>query len=201
MATKKCPNGHQYDSSIYGDNCPFCPQSGHTQVNMPGIGAPTAKTEINNNFNGNGTPGATAPTAPYYPGMPDVPGGGGGHTVIRTVGQPGSPNLDGGRKLVGLLVSYSHNPAGEVYKIYEGRNIVGRDHACDISFPMDDKMSGRHLLILYREAEGIMWANDENSSNGTYINGKFTGDRTELHTNDIIVIGSTKLVFLGVPEF
>ena len=33
-----------------------------------------------------------------------------------------------------------------------------------------------------------MWANDENSSNGTYINGKFTGDRTELHTNDIIVI-------------
>lgn len=158
MATKKCPNGHQYDSSIYGDNCPFCPQSGHTQVNMPGIGAPTAKTEINNNFNGNGTPGATAPTAPYYPGMPDVPGGGGGHTVIRTVGQPGSPNPDGGRKLVGLLVSYSHNPAGEVYKIYEGRNIVGRDHACDISFPMDDKMSGRHLLILYREAEGIMWA-------------------------------------------
>ena len=152
MATKKCPNGHQYDSSIYGDNCPFCPQSGHTQVNMPGIGAPTAKTEINNNFNGNGTPGATAPTAPYYPGMPDVPGGGGGHTVIRTVGQPGSPNPDGGRKLVGLLVSYSHNPAGEVYKIYEGRNIVGRDHACDISFPMDDKMSGRHLLILYREA-------------------------------------------------
>lgn len=94
MATKKCPNGHQYDSSIYGDNCPFCPQSGHTQVNMPGIGAPTAKTEVNNNFNGNGTPGATAPTAPYYPGMPDVPGGGGGHTVIRTVGQPGSPNPD-----------------------------------------------------------------------------------------------------------
>ena len=105
MATKKCPNGHQYDSSIYGDNCPFCPQSGHTQVNMPGIGAPTAKTEINNNFNGNSTPGATAPTTPYYPGMPDVPGGGGGHTVIRTVGQPGSPNPDGGRKLVGLLVS------------------------------------------------------------------------------------------------
>ena len=32
MATKKCPNGHQYDSSIYGDNCPFCP-SGHTHVN------------------------------------------------------------------------------------------------------------------------------------------------------------------------
>ena len=46
-----------------------------------------------------------------------------------------------------------------------------------------------------------MWANDENSSNGTYINGKFTGDRTDLLSYDIIVTGSTKLVFLGVPEF
>lgn len=201
MAIKKCPNGHQYDSNIYGDNCPFCPQSSHTKVNMDNNSVPgTQKTAVNNDFYGGMPGGQTAATTPYFPDMPDVPGAG-GHTVIRTVGQPGTPNPDGGRKLVGVLVSYSHNPAGEVYKVYEGRNIVGRDHACDISFPMDNKMSGRHLLILYREAEGIVWANDENSSNGTYINGKFAGDRTELHTNDIIVIGSTKLVFLGVPEF
>lgn len=32
MATKKCINGHQYDSSIYGDNCPFCPSSHSTRV-------------------------------------------------------------------------------------------------------------------------------------------------------------------------
>ena len=200
MATKKCPNGHQYDSSIYGDNCPFCPQSNHTRVN-PGSDVPgTQKTAVNNDFGGGSYGAPTGATTPYFPDMPDVPGGG-GHTVIRTVGQPGDPNPDGGRRLVGVLVSYSHNPAGEVFKIYEGRNIVGRDHACDISFPSDTKMSGRHLLILYREAEGIVWANDENSSNGTYINGKFAGDRTELHTNDIIVIGSTKFVFLGIPEF
>lgn len=29
MATKKCPNGHQYDTSIYGDNCPFCIEISH----------------------------------------------------------------------------------------------------------------------------------------------------------------------------
>lgn len=38
MATKKCPNGHQYDSSIYGDNCPFCPGEGHTRVNNTSAG-------------------------------------------------------------------------------------------------------------------------------------------------------------------
>lgn len=197
-----CPNGHQYDSSIYGDKCPFCPDCNHTQVNFGAAGVgETQKTAVNNDFGGGGyNVGATAPTAPYFPDMPDVPGGGGGHTVIRSVGQPGMPNPDGGRKVIGVLVSYSHNPAGDVFKVYEGRNIVGRDHACDISFPMDDKMSGRHLLLLFREAEGIVWANDENSSNGTYINGKFAGTRTELHTNDIIVIGSTKLVFLAVPQ-
>ncbi len=42
MATKKCPNGHQYDSGIYGDNCPFCPESSHTRVNA---GA-TASTQV-----------------------------------------------------------------------------------------------------------------------------------------------------------
>ncbi len=25
MATKTCPIGHQYDSDIFGDDCPFCP--------------------------------------------------------------------------------------------------------------------------------------------------------------------------------
>lgn len=110
-------------------------------------------------------------------------------------------NPDGGRKVVGVMVSYSANPAGEVFNIYEGRNIIGRAHTADICFSSDDKMSGTHLLILYVEAEGIVWAEDQKSSNGTYINGKFARGMIELHTNDVIVVGSTKMVFLGVPNF
>lgn len=26
MPKKVCPNGHIYDSSIYGDECPLCPK-------------------------------------------------------------------------------------------------------------------------------------------------------------------------------
>jgi hypothetical protein len=188
MPTKKCPNGHQYDSSIYGDNCPFCPESSHTRVNNDDSTQSTRAT----GWDGGGE---TDATAPY---QEDI---GGGHTVIRNLNGTGMSNPDGGRKLVGVLISYSANPAGEVYKIYEGRNIVGRSNTADISFSNDDKMSKEHLLILYVEAEGIVWAEDQKSSNGTYINGKFARGMVELHTNDIIVLGATKMVFLGVPEF
>lgn len=185
MATKKCPNGHQYDSSIYGDNCPFCPSHTHvnedaykTRATVGGFDSPTS-----------------APTAPFV----SEDNGGGAHTVIRTIGS-GAPDPDGGRKLVGLLVSYSQKETGEVFKIYEGRNVIGRAKTSDICFNSDDKMSSSHLLILYREAEGIFWAADQNSSNGTYVNGVFASERVKLQTNDIIVIGATKLVFLAVPQ-
>lgn len=196
MATKKCPNGHQYDSSIYGDNCPFCPQGGHTHVNdehthVNGMGDETQKTYADN-WGGGPKTGETIPVQDNI---------GGGHTVIRNLNNTGMTNPDGGRKVVGILVSYSSNPAGEVFKIYEGRNIIGRAHSADICFNQDEKMSSVHLLILYREAEGIFWAVDQNSSNGTYINGKFASDRVELHTNDVIVLGGTKMIFLGIPVF
>lgn len=203
MATKTCKNGHQYDSSIYGDNCPFCPsEGGETRVSNNGNPfdePPTQETrQVNNNWGPANNNSWNNPTDATMAVGDD----GGGHTVIRTLGgdNPGL-NADGGRRLVGVLVSYSANPSGEVYKIYEGRNIVGRAHSADISFPNDSHMSGNHLLILYVEAEGIVWAEDQKSSNGTYINGRFARGMVELKTNDIIVVGSTKLVFLGIPKF
>ena len=85
-------------------------------------------------------------------------------------------------------------------KIYEGRNVIGRAATSDIPIPGDSNMSSQHLLILYREAEGIFWAADQNSSNGTYINGTFVGDRVQLYTNDVIVLGATKMIFLAIPQ-
>lgn len=158
------------------------------------MGGETQKTYADNLGGGQAT-GGTIP-------LQENIGGGGGHTVIRNLnGDTGMSNPDGGRKVVGVLVSYSANPAGEVFKIYEGRNLIGRAPSSDIVFSKDDKMSGTHLLILYREAEGIFWAVDQNSSNGTYINGKFASDRVELHANDVIVLGATKMIFLSIPSF
>ncbi len=196
MATKTCPNGHKYDSSIYGDNCPFCPSEG-------------AKTKVANssdNFDFGGKTkvaggsdideALTRPmTSPGFENYEPEEGG----TVIRVAGQSDNA-ANAGRKLVGLLVSYSVNENGEVYKIYEGRNYIGRGKQNDISVASDKNMSSKHLMILFREAEGRFWAIDQDSSNGTYINGEFISDKVALRTNDVIVVGATKFVFIAIPQ-
>lgn len=192
MATKKCPNGHQYDSTIYGDNCPFCPSSnGHTRVNDDFGGGETQATM---DWGG----GETAPTETMQHFDGD-----GGRTVIRVIGDNNEPNPDGGRRVVGVLVSYSANPAGEVYKVYEGRTIIGRDRTCDLPFPKDSHMSSKHFLIQYVEAKGAFKAKDQGSSNGSYVNGQVyvMDESIDLKTNDVIVLGGTKFVFLAIPEF
>ena len=191
MATKKCPNGHQYDSSIYGDNCPFCPSADKTKVNQDYM---TGKTKVVNDPSTGGT------TETVKINGSEKPMGGGG-TVIRHINPSGATGLAGGnRRIVGILVSYTLNPMGEVYNVYEGKNTIGRAPTCDIPITSDSNISSQHLLILYREAEGVFWAVDQNSSNGTYINGSFASDRVKLNTNDVIVIGATKLVFLVIPQ-
>lgn len=193
MATRKCPNGHQYDSNIYGDNCPFCP-SGHTRVNNSNESSGSDETKTS--FGG-------SETDQYKPTTPiGGSGGSGGRTVIRVAkGKENSSN--GNRRVAGILVSYSANPAGDIYKIYEGKNIIGRGAECDLPFPNDMNMSQEHLLIQYIEAKGVFRAADRGSSNGTYINGEVCvmGDVIDLKTNDIIVLGSTKFLFLAIPEF
>lgn len=196
MATKKCANGHLYDPAIYGDKCPFCP-------------SPTGSTKVNTDFqDGNGTKvlGGDEPKPTATIGI-DGNDAAGGATVIRHVGgtATGETGVSENRRLVGLLVSYSANPTGEVYKVYEGRTTIGRDRTCDIPFPNDQHMSSKHLLIQYVEAKGAFRAQeyDKGSANGSFVNGQVyvLGDVIDLKNNDVIVIGGTKFIFLAIPEF
>jgi hypothetical protein len=201
MATKKCPNGHQYDSSIYGDNCPFCPSGeGHTHVNEE-FGEGKTKHTSGWDVGNAEASGAWNSGEAYNPTRP-MDDSEGGHTIIRTADGMGQAP-DGGRRMVGLLVSYSQNPSGDIYKVYEGRTLIGRDRSCDISFPSDSHMSGKHLLIQFVEAKGAFKAKDQGSSNGSFINGTVyvMDESVELKTNDVIVLGQTKLLFIAIPSF
>lgn len=192
MATKKCANGHLYDPAIYGDKCPFCPSS-------------AGATKVNSDFQEGGTKviGGEEPNHTATIGINENETVG-GNTVIRHVGGTvtGETSVGENRRLVGLLVSYSAIPTGEVYKVYEGRTTIGRDRSCDISFPNDQHMSSKHLLIQYVEAKGAFKAKDLGSSNGSNVNGNiYVMDETiELKTNDKIVLGGTLFVFLTIPN-
>ena len=198
MATKECPNGHKYDSSIYGSNCPFCPNSGDETIGNDDFdGGETRAT------GGYDDDDPTAPTGEYDPDF-----GGEEATVVfggeEETGEDASKKKHS-RRLVGLLVSYSDKPSGEVYKVFEGRTTIGKSRLCDIPFPNDKHMSSKHLLIQYVEAKGAFRAQeyDEGSTNGTYVNGEVyvLGDVINLKNNDIIVLGGTKFIFLAIPKF
>lgn len=224
MPKKTCPNGHVYDPSIYGDQCPLCP---------PGVSAPAGAgpathlgsapspapvggmhTHIAGSvppppgFGGAGIPPQQTGQAPAN----DASGAtkmrpqeatphGGGHTVIRRPDRRG--NMAGKapmRKLVGFLVTYNRDPNGRAFNIYEGRNFIGRDESCDICIPDDDQMSGRHLSILYRNVDNKFKFRDEQSSNGTFVNKELLDDGT-LENYDIIRAGSTLFIFIAIPNF
>lgn len=186
MATKKCPNGHIYDSNVYGDKCPFCPSD--DEINLGGATrANLAGSDAGETIGGTRSTVATTPVEDEDSG-----------TVIRRV-DGGKEEFGNGRKLVAVMVCYDMNPCGDVFPIYEGRNIVGRKSSCDIKISGDGQVSSEHLVILYREVEGIFWAIDNNSSNGTFVNGKFE-NKVELKNSDIINVGETRLIFIPVPK-
>jgi hypothetical protein len=196
MAKKQCSRGHIYDSAIYGDNCPFCPSQGSGGGTVAGGGTFGGKTELNMGETEQNAEGRTQVVGETQSFTPTIPmDSGGGRTVIRPAKEGVSSS---GRKLVGLLVTYSANPNGQVFNIFEGKNFIGRDMPVDICIP-DNEVSGKHFSILYRTADSRFKFKDEQSSNGTYLNEVLT-DEGELNSFDVIRIGSTRLIFIAIPQ-
>jgi FHA domain len=75
------------------------------------------------------------------------------------------------RRIVGWLVTFDGrgNAHGKSFVLREGRNSIGRDPDRDVCCD-DPMMSGAHACIQYRG--GRVWVFDENSNNGTFVNGE-----------------------------
>lgn len=117
------------------------------------------------------------------------------------------------RRIVGIIITYSWKPAGELFEIRLGKNYIGRDKVgrapgdpgCDIQIP-DPKMSSSHALVLCRElregGEVKFDLIDQESSNGTYLNDKLIGLIGETLTDDYAKIrtGSTVWTFIKIDR-
>ncbi len=213
MPKKICPNGHIYDSAIYGEECPLCPKgadpSNNSQSDIYRQPIQSAGTQVTPPVNGGGAQvnnmgqedpsGATLMrrnTGAGHVGNMGAAQPIGGGTVIR---QPKGVASARGRKLVGFLVTYNRTPQGKAYEIYEGKNYIGRDRACDVSVVDDNQMSSRHMSILYRNVDNKFKYRDEQSSNGTFVN-KELSDEGELQNFDIIRLGNTVFIFIAIPQ-
>lgn len=97
------------------------------------------------------------------------------------------------RKMVGWLVSYTLDPMGVDFKLYEGRNVIGRDIDCNITVN-DNMVSARHAVLLFRAGKYSL--TDTQSSHGTFVND--TDIELEpyyLQDGDVIRVGQTVFKF------
>jgi hypothetical protein len=147
------------------------------------------------------TPVAAAP-APAAAGA-----AGRGHTQLdsRPVGSPGAARAGGGRRLTGIVTTFTWSHLGQLFEVRDGRNYVGsgdvsteNNRPCDIQVLEDRRLSSAHFLILCQRGNKYI-ISDNLSTNGTFVNGKHIDTRgVELPDDAVIKAGDTVFMFQKV---
>lgn len=107
----------------------------------------------------------------------------------------------GGRRLTGIVVTFTWSPLGQLFEVHEGRNYGGSgtisaegQRDADILVTEDNTMSSSHFLILCQG--GKYRISDCNSTNGTYVDGELIDPLgIELAEGAQIQAGATLLTF------
>jgi len=204
---KKCSNGHWYKEEL--TTCPYCP-GGSVPIrdtNQKGKGD-DLPTEYLGQDNKTGNEKSTviintseSQSTTQKPSQNITISNPANRTVfldeVETKTADGNVKVESeyrvNRRLVGWLVTYSLDPLGVDFKIYEGKNLIGRDINCNIT--INDKMvSGKHATLLFRADKYRI--KDELSAHGTFVNSEdIETEAYELQDGDIIKVGETFLKF------
>ena len=200
---KKCPKGHFYKDDLA--QCPHCQGKGNTSGNNTAtiVGDGNVKTQVIPEFDGDDSNKTIIVGEKNQPKSLNRKASmvfnnktvfedefeeetEGGSVVVKK-------ERRSDRRLVGWLVTFSIDPLGIDYKLYEGRNEIGQGVDCNITVN-DKTMSRRHATILFRADKYKI--KDELSSHGTFVNEKDIEEETvELYDGDIIKMGETMFKF------
>ncbi len=94
------------------------------------------------------------------------------------------------------LFVYDDKNNPKYYFLGQRTSVVGRSESIPIQV-VDDKVSRKHLQLLYDKEANLFYAVDMESRNGVFINGQKINDRAKLKDGDIIKIGKTNLMFVN----
>jgi hypothetical protein len=98
------------------------------------------------------------------------------------------------RKLTGVLVTFKWRSQGELFPLYEGRNVIGSGEASDVHITTDRTMSSEHAVILCRAGRDEL--HDMLSTNGTFLDEKYVErDGADLVDGALIRTGATIFEF------
>ena len=199
-ATQASPAGggaYNSDATMPGLGAAM-PMGGATIPNGGGMGDPNktrVMPDVGAPMGGETVPNSGAFTAAEPERVVNTPVSSASKTMIFDDSAPGvgGGEVRSSRKLVGWLVSYTLNDMGVDFKLFEGRNVIGRDLDCQISVN-DNTVSGKHAVLLYRE--GSYFIQDSLSTSGTRVNGSDTGvNAVALNDGDAIQVGKTVFKF------
>lgn len=194
---KKCPNGHTYKAEL--SECPIC----NSSRNIGASSSSAQRTQVIDSLDGESFGlKTTTDDEPIQVNNSEIdPHKDFSKTMVEEEIQEEDENgavvsrreVRNAAKLVGWLVTYSLDPNGIDYRLFEGRNIIGRDFNCSVCIN-DNKVSGQHAILLYRNEKFRI--KDNLSVNGTMVNGEDIDDDSRLlNDGDIIQIGDTVLLF------
>ena len=175
----QCPNGHYYNAALHA-SCPECsgkvgptePVSGAYQTNRSGASYGETVPVSDNRA------GSIDPFEPTHIGPDSV---------------EGKPE-----PVVGWLVCVEGKSRGVDYRIHAGYNYIGRELG-DIHIRGDNQISRQnHAMVAYDSSERVYYVGPSAGRNLIKVNGKAVIGAVEIHSYDIISIGSTKLLFIAL---
>jgi hypothetical protein len=183
---KTCINGHNYDAGMH-DKCPYCPEN-VSDTDYEKTLIDFKKTQIMDEENQLGKTMISEEITDFK----KTPGGASQHPFKRTTiagSEEKMPekNPTGKRRLIGWVVTFSHDEFGQDYRLFVGKNRIGSSANNDIVIH-DSSVSGEHATILFRGDELLV--KDHFSTNGTRINDQLV-DEGKLKDGDEIKLGNT----------
>ncbi|MBA4142881.1 MAG: FHA domain-containing protein [Nitrosospira sp.] len=195
--TRYCDKGHPMDPNW--SVCAYC--DAESRANQKTATPNTAESDdFESNENMQRSKFMERGTTKIDSGLPDEPRG---TTKIDTGTDTDTPQRKKSgtqeRKITGVLVTFSWRFQGELFVLYEGRNVIGSAASSDIQITTDPGMSGEHAVILCRAGRDEL--HDLLSTNGTFLNEKYVArDGADLVDGGSIKTGGTVFEFRKITS-
>ncbi len=89
--------------------------------------------------------------------------------------------------LIGVIVGIEGELKGEIFKVGEGDNRLGRAQNCDIQL-LDPKVSREHAMIIFED--GVIMVLPLNDKNPIYLNDEMVDEGDQLSDGDKLRFGN-----------
>lgn len=197
MTLVKCPNGHYYDSSRFGNNCPHCGMSGAASIGADQTTVPLNIPDAPQPANEVTEPLTVSQPVVSQPANVTVPTVSDDDRTLPVTADMLDGMVEKPAPVVGWLVCTDGVNKGTDYRLHQGRNFVGRSPEMDVCILGDNTVSrSSHAIVVYDPRSNAYLAQPGSSKELFYVNDKLVLNPVELKTMDLLNIGDTKLMFV-----